>query len=246
MAWKAAFARFISSAQAGRQRSFDLILDMASDIAAINPLGLPDLIRAVLRPLQSERMLAVAERPLHGAPGRVDSEAFFADGQFARYMWQPDRTNLRAVKLLPENYQVRLAEDIVLPTPWHRVNFASAVATIGAKKIEPDMEPWEMCYQGPWAYKPTNHRVTLWLPWRIAFVTGGNHSITAGILAGEGVLNPSEVYDFGYLFDLVRCNGTHYVETATNKSIAAVSDHRRAAAFEIGRLIHARGVEGVG
>ncbi|WP_323129610.1 DUF6710 family protein, partial [Klebsiella pneumoniae] len=30
---------------------------------------------------------------------------------------------------------------------------------------------------------PINHRVTLWLPWRIGFVRGGNHSIASGVLA---------------------------------------------------------------
>ncbi|ENZ0047743.1 DUF6710 family protein [Escherichia coli] len=40
----------------------------------------------------------------------------------------------------------------------------------------------------PWKQDKNNHYVDLWLPWRIGFMRRGNHSITAGILAGEGAL----------------------------------------------------------
>ncbi|WP_319950300.1 DUF6710 family protein, partial [Klebsiella pneumoniae] len=81
----------------------------------------------------------------------------------------------------------------------------------------------------------SNHYVELWLPWRIGFVGGGNHSITAGILAGEGTLIPEHVYDMSWLFELVRTDGNHWF--VDDHKVEAVKSGRSAAVFEIGRLL---------
>ncbi|WP_306464925.1 DUF6710 family protein [Duffyella gerundensis] len=49
--------------------------------------------------------------------------------------------------------------------------------------------------------------VELWLPWRIAFVKGGNHSLAAGILSGEGLLLPERVFNMQDLLNRVSTNG---------------------------------------
>lgn len=75
----------------------------------------------------------------------------------------------------------------------------------------------------------------MWLPWRIGFVRGGNHSITAGILAGEGTLIPAQVWDMSFLFERIKTDGIHwYVD---GKKTETVKSWRTAAVFEIGRLI---------
>ncbi|EQA1904414.1 DUF6710 family protein [Escherichia coli] len=80
-----------------------------------------------------------------------------------------------------------------------------------------------------------NHRVTLWLPWRIGFVRGGNHSIASGVLAGEGEVIPDTVYDMRYLLDIVSTDGYYWY--MSGKICERVSDYRTAAFFEIGRLL---------
>ncbi|MFM2495527.1 DUF6710 family protein [Salmonella enterica] len=42
----------------------------------------------------------------------------------------------------------------------------------------------------PWV-QDINHRVTLWLPWRIGFVRGGNHSMALlQIVGGDKLIIP--------------------------------------------------------
>ncbi|WP_312826664.1 DUF6710 family protein, partial [Escherichia coli] len=81
-----------------------------------------------------------------------------------------------------------------------------------------------------WQQDRTNHYVELWLPWRIGFVRGGNHSITAGILAGEGPLIPEHVWDMSFLFERISTDGLYwYVD---GKKTEDVKSWRAAAIFE--------------
>ncbi|WP_053087556.1 DUF6710 family protein [Enterobacter bugandensis] len=64
---------------------------------------------------------------------------------------------------------------------------------------------------------------------------GGNHSITAGILAGEGTLIPEHVWDMSFLFERINTDGLHwYVD---GKKTEDVKSWRAAAIFETGRLM---------
>lgn len=192
-------------------------MEMAHQINEINPQGLKELMNALLRPIQSEHLVAVAELGPHCAPSEIRGEDFFFDLWHAGY--QPAR-------ILPERpVRLELSRDIVLPTSWHRHRYASALATIGTDKQQ-------SCWR-----QDINHRVSLWLPWGIAFVTGGNHSITAGILAGEGTLIATEVMDASNVLGAIYCDGRVYRNVETGQSLAAVRDVRRAAVFEIGRLM---------
>ncbi len=121
--------------------------------------------------------------------------------------------------------RVSLSTDVVLPTPWDRERYVGALATIGEGKVS-----------GPWT-SDTNHAISVWMPWKIAFVTGGNHSIATGILLGEGELLADEVFDMTPIFERVTCDGNEYRSVQTGEPIVKVIDHRRAAVFEIGRLI---------
>lgn len=211
----------------GRQKprgsSFDQVMSMAEEIAKCNPEGLLLLVRALLRPLQAEHLLAVAEREQHQAPGDLQHLSFFF--------------NLNTIAESSEFYlrdkpavRIDLSKDIVLPTPWEKTRYANALANIGAGKSN-----------GEWR-QDSNHGIAVWWPWRIAFVLGGNHSITAGILSGEGELLTTEVYDLSPLFERVICDGHTYTETRTGRVLSKVCDPRRAAAFEIGRLMTKSGL----
>lgn len=200
------------------ENRFHNIMEMARDIAQENPNGLHDLIRALLRPIQSEHLIAVAEVEQHTAPPAIAGPSFFFN---CFEVIQLDQYWVEPTPLV----EISLAKDIVLATGWERRRYCSALAHIGTKKK-----------LGAWRQDP-NHVISVWLPWRIAFVCGGNHSITAGILAGEGQLKANEVFDLSPVFDLVACNGQTYINQKTKESIAPVDDYRKAAVFEIGRLI---------
>ena len=197
---------------------FHLIMEMAHQINEINPLGLKELVRALLRPMQVEHLVAVAERGLHRAPVEIRGDHFFFD------LWGKAGYQPTWIRPTPE-VRLELSRDIVLPTPWHRHRYAEALGTIGGDKK-----------QGGWR-QDINHRVSLWLPWGIAFVTGGNHSIAAGILAGEGSVTATEVMDACSVFETIACDGRAYRSTETGRTLAVVRDFRRAAVFEIGRLL---------
>ncbi|MHC8334145.1 DUF6710 family protein [Pseudomonas sp. LB3P25] len=216
------------------QARFDSLMKTARLIAETNPRGLADLVRAILRPLQSEYLLGVAERG-HDAMLGIDAYTFFGDSVRSR-MFTADGMDLRGVRLESMTFSLRLSRDTVLPWAWNVDRYISALATIGSSKTIEDGPKWNNAHQGAWR-QDDNHQVELWLPWGIGFVHGGNHSITAGILAGEGEITPDYVYDMTYLLDDLHCDGKHYFDTRTGKRAAAVTDVRKAAVFEIGRIM---------
>lgn len=135
-----------------------------------------------------------------------------------------DYSRMKAGEVNPEDYPLSLASDMVLPWPWSLSRYIDNLSMIGTAKGK------------PWQQDLNNHYVELWLPWRIGFVRGGNHSITAGILAGEGTLIPDRVWDMSFLFERISTNGIHwYVD---GKKTENVKSWRTAAVFEVGRLIN--------
>ncbi len=106
--------------------------------------------------------------------------------------------------------------------PWKTSRYIDNLAQIGVNK------------GNPWV-QDSNHNVILWLPWKIGFVRGDNHSITAGILAGEGALVPNHVYDMSYLFDFINTDGANWY--INGRKVEPVNSWRHAAYFEVGRLL---------
>lgn len=200
--------------------AFDHLLDLAEQIAATQPQALHAFVVAILRPLQSEQILQAAERNEHAAREEIDELVFFM-GRAGSNLF-----SVSALKSLdPSAYEVDLARDLTLPTTWVRDSIVRALGEIG-----PGMR------RGAWRQHP-HHLVSLWLPWRIAFVHGGNHSIAAGVLRAEGKLRPSSVFDLVPVLNAVRCDGENYIRVADGHLIAPVPDHRIGAVWEIGRLM---------
>lgn len=221
---RASFRQFLSSRTSeSKPHPLSVFMELtalARDIDARDPRGLPSLIAAILRPLQSEQILSVAERDPHSARKPIDTCQFFSGQDFFSFFDEGD-----CLRPPPEAYRLQLCRHIVLSTPWKRPGFVSALAIIGTgKKL------------GAWRQDP-NHRVSLLLPWGIGIVTNGNHSISAGILAGEGEIVPSEVADLSPLLGKVRCDGAYYVDIQSGRPVAQVLDQRIAAVYEIGRLM---------
>jgi hypothetical protein len=204
------------------RETFRYLLDIANEIASREPSALASLVAAILRPLQAEHILSVAERVQHAARAPIDVYRLFSPDDFFSVFEESDCLRLNAA-----GYQLDLAKDIVMPTPWRRARFVAAVTSIGHGKVS-----------GHWR-QDSNHGVTLILPWHIGLVTGGNHSVAAGILGHAGILTPTEVLDFTPLINRVVCDGDHFINRHSNEPIARVKNGRMAALYEIGRLLAA-------
>lgn len=209
----------LSSSRSFRIEQFNMVMEVARKISLSNPDALRNLIFALLRPLQSEHLLAVAECQDHQAPDAINGSSFFFTNHslFSHSdHWIQDYPIV----------ELNLACTPIFPTPWDRDRYARALALIGHGKP-----------LGDWRQEP-NHVVSLWLPWGIGFVSGGNHSISSGILGGEMVsIVPHEVFDFSPVLNLVESDGATYRSKQYGEVLAEVTDHRIAAVFEIGRLI---------
>ncbi|GKT21897.1 DUF6710 family protein [Acidovorax sp. SUPP3334] len=199
---------------------FDHILEFALELEKSNPESLISLVRALLRPLQSDLLISAIEREAHKARGEVESYKFFMP-------YGPTRLQmgLESPQLNPDDFTIQLSCDPILPCPWQRDRYTGTLSYIGKGKKA-----------GVWR-EDSNHKAVIWLPWGIVFVHGGNHSIAAGILSGEGTLKPSEVYDMTPLLEQIECDGNNYLSKPDRTTICKVHDKRIAAIFEIGRIM---------
>lgn len=201
-------------------QAFRQLLAQAREIHNTNPAGVYALVAAILRPLQAEQILSVAERAEHGAVSEIAIWRMFSDHSFFSMFEERDCSRRDA-----KNHHIKFSRDVVLTTPWKRDRFSDALALIGEGK---KLGNWKQDY---------NHSIALILPWHFGIVNGGNHSIAAGILCGEGEATPTEVYDFTGLLARVRCDGEYYIDIGSGARLAPVSNYRMSALYEIGRII---------
>lgn len=205
---------------------FDHLLDFAKEVANKNPNALINIVRLLLRPLQTELLLSAVKNKLHGACHEIETDRFFMpSGPFElQHAWNYPKLN-------PESFLIHLNRDPVLPCPWHRDRYVGNLTSIGQDSLA-----------RPWKEDSVNHNAVVWLPWGIAFVDGGNHSIATGILNGEGTLKPKEVYDMSAMLDAVYCDGKQFRASSDHRMLNHVYDPVIAALFEVGRLMHKHSV----
>lgn len=208
------------STRRNKQIEFESLMNFARLIAERNPAALVEYVRLLARPLQSELMLDAATKGDRRDVPCVDTRSFFWDKQ-SEYFDKLKRTNRRRTDI-----EVHLSRDVVLPWPWEPERLVRSLTSIGPRR------DW-----GQWKLDEQNHHVSVWLPWGLAFVGGGNHSITAGILGGVGKINPTEVQDMSSIFRFVKCDGRNYTSMDGFTVIAEAMDPRVAAIFETGRLM---------
>jgi hypothetical protein len=127
--------------------------------------------------------------------------------------------------------EVDLNQDLVLPWPWNYSRFVKVISSIGESR------PW-----GKWKQDTLNHRILVLLPMGICFVEGGNHSITSGIIYGEGKVQTEDIYDFSEIYKYVYTDGLHYKRIEDDSIIANVKNLEFAVIFEVGRMMNERKV----
>ncbi|HCL5581030.1 TPA: hypothetical protein N2N40_002458 [Citrobacter freundii] len=199
-------------AEEGKLR-FEKVMSLAK---SVDNAGRETLIRALIRPIQADYLLAVATEG-QDAREPIDQRFFF----FPDFIHYFNSGETQKMSGLPIDYPVSLAKDIVLPWPWSENRYRNALS-IGTHA------------GNPWS-SDDNHKIDVWLPWKIGFVGGGNHSLMPGILWGEGELKAYRVTDASPVFGRVSTDGLHWY--ADGKAIEAVKDYKIAAIYEIGRLL---------
>ncbi|WP_349813853.1 DUF6710 family protein [Escherichia coli] len=91
--------------------------------------ALPDLIRAIVRPVQSDFLLAVAEEGTDARPNMTPQEFFFKGlTQIQSY------EKMKEGEINGADYPLSLASDIVLQWPWSLPRYIDNISRIGTHK----------------------------------------------------------------------------------------------------------------
>lgn len=209
---------------------FDRIMDMAHRISDKRRESLLSLIHGLARPLISTRLIAPTMYDERTAPGHFPDD----NGLFKQLWFDPlspltaDRRNSFDLRVCVRTQsRISFAAEPVVSMTWKTEAFERALVKHGAESDE----AWRA---------DRNHLVHLWLPFRIAVVAGGNHSIAAGILTGRGEVMSRDTFCFDALFDHVACDGRQFIRVHDGHVLAPVAYPEWAAIFEIGRLLAAK------
>ena len=124
---------------------------------------------------------------------------------------------------------LELKTDLIFPWCWNNGSVCSTLSYLGTKKNK------------PWQEDP-NHRINYWLPVGIGWVIGGNHSIMAGIIAGEGTINNYKCTDISALYSHIYCDGINFYRSYDDSIVEPVKNFDLACIFEIGRIMHQHGI----
>lgn len=211
-----------------RKGKFDNILDFAKQVLIqtethskykLHPLI--DVVRLIGRKLQSDYMFEVIKLKEYKSEFRVPfmEKIFFAcENRCDDYIFED-------VKEIHTTKSIDLSKDLVIPYPWKRERLVRAISFIGDGRVS-----------GNWR-QDNNHQIIVFLPMGLALVHGGNHSISSGIIQGEGIIHADRFYDISCIYDHVYCDGNNYIRKRDNSIISEVKSVEFAALFEIGRLI---------
>lgn len=204
-----------------QKEKFNRIMQFAYDLEAENPSALFDLVRVLIKPYQSMYLVSAIENENYTTP-KINMLNFFMSQT-------TNLTTIKQKKLNNNDFLVHLNKDPILPWPKVHRDYIYCLKNIGKNKC---LGEWTQDHNNE-----KNHIVSIWQPWGIAFVEGGNHSIATGIIVGEGTVIPDAVYDVGFLLDEMMCDGENYICLKTNKILSPVNYIHIGAIFEIGRLL---------
>lgn len=223
------FRQRLAEQAAIRRERFEQVMALARKVAADDPLGLPSMARLVAAPLQARAMTSAAYRGAHSARGAYDLSDFFGS-PFAQITAAGKTVDDVVDRSAPERYRLRLGRDPVLAVPWTRSRLVNAIAHIGHAR-----------HLGDWR-SDINHRVELLLPFGLALVHGGNHSLAVGIANAEGTIVTEAVTDLSPLYAHLRYDGLSMIRRHDGCPLWDVIDEELGVLFEIGRLMLEQGV----
>lgn len=219
--------------EAQQRQRFDNILRFADSIIQKNnpPKSkhpILEVIRMLGRKTQSELLAKLLEYEESPQQNLDPGELFFTQSD---PITNDGRNFIDFKKNVPIQKTIHLKKDLVLPYPTKHNSLLNSFNNIGVDRI------W-----GPWTQVNIYHVVELWLPLGIVWVHRGSHSIAAGIIKGEGIIQTYNVFDISAIYDHVHCDGVNYYRTEDQSIITPVENVEFAAIFEIGRLLKANSI----
>ncbi len=194
-----------------------------------NVAGLRDLIKIVLRPVQSLHMRDAYLKEPHKAVGSLFwSESLGLERvipginkRLIDFVWS-NECLVEDKSLYPS---LNLASSVTLPTSWSPASIVANLGRIG-----------EGLPGGPFQ-QSSNHSVMLSYPLDIGWVANGNHSLIQAILRGQGHVIPTEVHDLSLLIELVKFDGREWRSILTEDVLGVPAYPEFGWVWEIGRLI---------
>ena len=195
----------------------------AESLTDENEHPLIDVVRLIGRQLQSQYLTNLLyQRDESQKPKLSPSELLFNP---STRISNDDISFEDVMRKLKTDKIVTLNRDLVLPWSWKKSRLVTCIALIGEGRP-----------RGHWCQDINNHYVDLWLPMGIAWVYGGNHSISTGIIQGKGTIIPRYVYVISKVYRYVYCDGFYY-RKEDGSIISPVNNAEFAAIFETGRLM---------
>ena len=222
-AWKT-FIEALNNTQSKKQ--FSNTISMAKEIAQENPKALVDLVKLIGKPYQTKHISGVVMKGYNEVENLDEYLVFFPKG--SDYTWE-----LYSLINEVKDYKrpLELKTDLILPWPWSKKRIRDTLCGIGKRRS------W-----GEWQEDKLNHRVSFWLPMGIGWVKGGNHSISNGIINGEGVITQYKAYDISAMYEYVYCDGDYFYKVQDDSKLFPVQSLEFACIFEIGRIMHENGI----
>lgn len=217
--------------QPERRSEFECLMSRAVALAEKeNTEGLRDLIKIVLRPVQSRHIRDAYLKEPHKAVGSLfwseslGIESFIPgiNKRLVEYVWS-DECLVRDKSLYPS---LNLASSVTLPTSWNPTGIVANLGRIG-----------EGLSNGPFQ-QSSNHSVMLSYPLDIGWVANGNHSLIQAILRGQGSVVPTEVHDLSKLIELIKFDGEVWRSTLTKEALGSPQYPEFGWVWEIARLIN--------
>lgn len=150
-----------------------------------------NLVQIALRHIQSNHIRSAYINPEHSATKCLELGDWFGETwTFNEWPTYSSETS---------KYTVDLKNHIVFPTPWKPSGLTKNLDLIrdGSNDFK----------------QSTNHLISLLLPFHIGFVKGGNHSITQGILNGNGTVIPTAIYDATPLLKDFSFDGEYWLKS---------------------------------
>lgn len=202
---------------------FKKYVEIATEIAARDKSQLQTLVNYIARETQAELFSQMTLKKItpyfkKGEP----HELLFLD--YAAIDDSGNKINSFFVQERIENSPLPLADYIFLPWPWNYKSLVECFFSIGTQ-------------DHPWKFDEMNHRVTFYLPFKVGFLYGGNHSIATGIVKGIGSIDKYDQVDLSKIYDHIYCDGEFYRRRCDGRPLQRVPDLPMAAVFEIGRLM---------
>lgn len=215
--------------EAMQREKFQNILNFANQFIEPGNPGLRSLIRLLGRVAQSRAMVNSLGYNHKIDPVMAPNYVWFNDlNVIDSYGVSLDKIKIKFND--PQAIKLKLGVDLILPSTWTNERVFGNLCAVGEGKI-----------RGAWR-QDSNHKIEWWLPVGLGWVSGGNHSLTAGIVNGEGFVTPDSVYDISEVYKYVKCDGVSFTSIKTGIKLADVKDIEFAAIFEIGRKMVEKGV----